>query len=94
MGVVGVCFGLLRFGGFVVRVVVLACGLVFIVILGCLDLVFLGWCDADCAIFGAGLGCTRMVIWWFRFCLWGVAFLGGFGVFGVLWFFWVGVVGW
>lgn len=33
MGVVGVCFGWLRFGGFAVRVVVLDCGLVFIVVL-------------------------------------------------------------
>lgn len=55
MGVVGVCFGWLRFGGFVVRVV-LDCGLVFIVVLGCLDLVFLGWCDADCAISALGWG--------------------------------------
>lgn len=47
-----------------VRVVVFDCGLVFIVVLGCLDLVFLGWCDADCAIFGAGLGWLAGSLCW------------------------------
>lgn len=40
MGVFGVCFGWLRFGGFGIYVVP-DCGLVFIVTLGCLGLVFL-----------------------------------------------------
>lgn len=31
------------------------CGLVFIVALGCLGLVFLGWGGTDSAVFGAGL---------------------------------------